>query len=122
MIRLKTEFEGRKMSVVAAVKRGCAAQGWRFVEVVGRLTTDALPTGHFSSPTARTITASACTKGTRIKKVYAQKESLFLTVTFVRPTGERGEDGDLFVLVFSKPKEAPNNTLRVTVDSLAARE
>ena len=33
------------MSVTTAVKRGYATRGWRFVEVVGRLTTDALRIG-----------------------------------------------------------------------------
>jgi hypothetical protein len=102
MLRFTTEYEGRKTSVAAAVKRGCAAQGWRFLEVVGRFATDALPGTYFSSPTSRKITASARTKGVAIKKVYVQRETLFLTVTMGRPTGKRGEDADFFVLVFSK--------------------
>src|ERR1051325_1193596 len=108
MIRLTTEYEGRKMSIAAAEKRAYAKEGWKFLEVVGRFATDALVTGHFNSPTARALTASACTRGVRIKKRYLQRERLFLTVTLVRPTGKRGEDGDLFVLVFSKPKDEPN--------------
>ena len=102
MIRLSTEYDGRRMSVTAAVKRSYATQGWRFVEVVGRFTADALPAANFSSPTARKITASARTKGVPIRKVYVQDEALYLTVLMARPTGKRGEDPDLFVLVFSK--------------------
>ena len=113
MIRLTTKYEGRRISVTTAVKRGYATQGWRFVEVVGRLTTDALPAANFSSPTARKITASARTKGVPIKKFYVQREALFLTVTMVRPTGLRGEDADCFVLVFSKPKRAPKAVQRI---------
>src|ERR1041385_2877431 len=119
MIRLTTEYEGRKMSIAAAVKRGYATQGWKFLEVVGRFATDAIPTGHFSSPTARAVTASACTRGVRIRKRYPQRESLYLTVTMVRPTGKRGEDGYLFVLVFSKAKDAPNNPLGATAGRLS---
>ena len=84
MLRFTTEYEGRMMSVAAAVKRGCAAQGWRFLEVVGRFATDALPgtyLTYFSSPTSRKNRASARTKGVTIKKLYVQRETPFLTVT-----------------------------------------
>ena len=65
------------MSVTTAVKRGYATRGWRFVEVVGRLTTDALPGANFSSATSRKITASARTRGVAIKKVYGQRGPCF---------------------------------------------
>ena len=104
MTRILTEYKSRRMLATEAVKQGYATQGWRFLEVVGRLTTDALPAAHFSSRTARKITAAACTSGARVKKVYAQKDSFFLVVTMQRPTGKRGEDGDSFVLVFTKSR------------------
>jgi|SRR5579862_403743 len=113
MIRLTTEYEGRKMSVGAAMKRLYATQGWRFLEVVGRFATDALPAAHFSSPTARTITAVACTQGVQTSKAYTQRNTLFLTVTMQRPINKRCE-GDRFVLVFSKPKNTPNKSLQPT--------
>src|SRR5437870_2943099 len=102
MTRLTTECDGRKMSVIAAVKRSYVFQGWRFVEVVGRLRGDALPVATFSSKKARTIVASARIDGRSSKKVYIQKEAFFLTVSMQCPNGEHGEDGNVFVLVFSK--------------------
>ena len=102
MTRLTTEFDGRKMSVIAAVKRSYVFQGWRFAEVVGRQRSDALPAATFSAKKARTIVASARSDGRWSRKVYSQKEVFFLTVSMQRPTGKHGEDGDVFVLVFSK--------------------
>ncbi len=108
MTPLTTGYEGRKMSVTAAVKRAYAIQGWRFVEVVGCLSSDALPAGCFTSKKARTIVALARIDGAPIKKIYSQKDQFFLVVSMQRPTGQRGEDGDVFVLVFSKQRGSPN--------------
>jgi hypothetical protein len=104
MIRLTTEYEGRTMLVADAVKRGYLKRGWRFVEVIGRLTTNAVPGTQFSSPTARKITAVAHINGKPIKKVYIQKKNLILVVTMQRPTRKHSYDENTFVLVFSKPK------------------
>jgi len=112
MIKLMTQFEGRKVSVVAAVKRDYATEGWKFLEVVGDLTTDALPVAHFSSMTEQRITATALRNGRRLKKVYVQTDRLFLTVTMQRPTGAGCRDGDTFSLVFSKPKPPPYHPQR----------
>jgi hypothetical protein len=113
MKNLTTEFDGRKMSVIAAVKRAYVFQGWRFVEVVGRLRSDALPGATFSSRKARTIIASARSDGRLSKKVYSQKEAFYLTVSMHCPFGEHGEDGNIFVLVFSK-RRAPNQHIQPT--------
>jgi hypothetical protein len=113
MTGLTTQFDGRKMSVIAAVKRSYVFQGWRFVEAVGRPRSDALPAATFSSKKARTIVASARSDGRRSKKVYSQKEAFFLTVSMQCPTGEHDGDGNTFVLVFSK-RRAPNQHLQPT--------
>jgi hypothetical protein len=100
------------MSVAAAVKRAYAALGWRFLEVVGRLASDALPAIPFSSPRARTILATAQTNGEPIKKSYSQRGAVFLVVKMQRPTGRQGQDADSFALVFSKRRILPNKNAR----------
>jgi hypothetical protein len=104
-IHVTAEFDGRRMPILSAVKRGYAAQGWKFVEIFGAAAPDSLPVTHFSSQRARKITAEATTNGTVKRKIYLQKESLFLTVTMQRPSRKSGEQGNQFVLVFSKLKE-----------------
>jgi hypothetical protein len=104
MERLVTDYEGQEVSVIEAVQKSYAAQGWEFLEFFGVATPDAIPAALFFSDTAPTITATAFTDGIETKKAYSQNRLSYLTVTMQRPTSPHGEDGDRFDLVFTRPK------------------